>query len=362
MAAAIYDYLEEHNLLSTAQFGFRSNYSVQDQLLLTYDYITEEYDRGNIVELILFDFSKAFDTVPHSVLIDKLFCLGFRNPLLGWLKDFLTGRTMRVVVSGTRSSSCTVHSGVPQGSVIGPLLFIIFVNHLITDLNSKYYLFADDLKIFLGMSMDSDSHQRGVQSLQSDIHLLKSRANSWGLSFAAHKCGRLRLVRSFANVPPPLLLTIDEQELRCSQSCRDLGLTVDTSLKFHIHVSQISAKASGISSNLLRGTICRTPNFMRELYISHIRPLIEFCSPVWNLGYIEDMKRLESIQRRWTKQVDGLLHVEYYHRLKSLNLYSVWGRLMRADLILVWKIVTGALPSLSNLLTPSLLVVTLTNS
>ena len=119
------------------------------------------------MELVLFDFRKAFDLVPHTILLDKLFAIGFRNPLLGWFRDFLTGRTMNVVIDGHHSSSRHIPCGVPQGSVVGPLMFIIFINHLIHDLHSKSYLFADDLKIFLCFSLESNAYHAGIQHLQT---------------------------------------------------------------------------------------------------------------------------------------------------------------------------------------------------
>ena len=171
---AIRHHLEENHLLSDAQFGFRPGRSVQDQLIITYDYITQQYDIGNVVDLVLFDFKKAFDMVPHSILLDKLFLLGLRDPLLGWIADFLRNRTMRVVVSGITSTSRPVSSGVPQGSVIGPLLFIVFINHLIHDLHSFTQLFADDLKLYLGLSRDGSTYTTGHSLMQSDIDLLSS--------------------------------------------------------------------------------------------------------------------------------------------------------------------------------------------
>ena len=350
LAAGIHQYLDENNILSEAQFGFRSGRSVQDQLLLTYDYVTAQYDQGNIVEMILFDFRKAFDLVPHTILLGKLSELGFRNPLLGWIGEFLVGRTMRVTVSGTLSSTRQVRSGVPQGSVLGPLLFIVYINFLIHDLNSYANFFADDLKIYLGLPRARELYQVGSRLLQDDINILASRAASWGLEFSIQKCVRMRFVRPFADVPPPAPLTILDQPLPLLESARDLGVVVDTGLRFHRHIELTAAKAFGLSSSLLHGIICRRPEFMKQLFITHIRPIIDFCSPAWNTGFSGDSKLLEKVQRRWTKKIEGYSELCYAERLRSLSLFSVWGRLLRSDLILVWKITHGEIPALSNLL------------
>ena len=353
ITGAVRDHLEENNLLSDSQFGFRPGRSVQDQLLLTYNSISADYDAGQVVELLLFDFKKAFDLVPHTVILDKLVHLGFRNPLLGWIADFLRDRTMRVVVCGARSSSRPVISGVPQGSVIGPLLFNIFVNYLAHDTASSTLLFADDLKLYLSSSRDLVGYADMIDSIQSDINLIRSRASSWGLIFSPQKCVRLRFVRPFNNVPPVLPLFIGDELIRLVGSSRDLDVLVDTDLRFHSHIRMTASKAYGVSNNILRGTICRSPEFMRAIFISHVRPIIDFCSPVWNLDFIGDTKALESVQRHWTKQIEGYSEIPYFERLRGVSLFSVWGRLLRADLVLVWKILQDPSHPLRSLLTLS---------
>ena len=294
--------------------------------------------------------SIANDLVPHSIILEKLHLLGFRNPVLGWMGDFLGGRHMRVTVSGVASSSRPVPSGVPQGSVLGPLLFIIFINYLVHDLHSFSCLFADDLKIYLGVPRDPVSYTEGIRSIQTDINLLVARASSWGLTFAPHKCIRLRFVRPYKDTPLPLPLYLNNSQLKVSEFARDLGVTVDTELRFHKHIGQTQARAFGVSNDILRGTICRSPEFMKVIFISHVRPLLDFCSPAWNTGFIMDVKSLENVQRRWTKKIDGFSELTYHERLQRLSLYSIWGRLLRADLIMVWKITHNLVPYLSDIL------------
>lgn len=128
-------YLEENHLLSPYQYGFRSGRSVSDQLLYTYDYVTQAYDSGLSVDIIFFDFRKAFDVVNHALLLTKLSCIGVEGCVLGWLKDYLSDRKMKVVVHGSQSRQMNVSSGVPQGSVIGPLLFLVYINHAVSQLS-----------------------------------------------------------------------------------------------------------------------------------------------------------------------------------------------------------------------------------
>jgi hypothetical protein len=133
----LYTYLEENELLSYKQFGFRRGRTVEDQLLLTYGEVAAWVDSGFVVDVVLFDFSKAFDVVEHDVLILKLQSIGVGGALLKWIADFLRGRVMSVAVSGSCSASRPVQSGVPQGSVLGPLLFLIYVNYLPHSVVSK---------------------------------------------------------------------------------------------------------------------------------------------------------------------------------------------------------------------------------
>ena len=159
-----------------------------------YNYVSYWYDKKQIIDLILFDFSKAFDVVHHRTLLKKLYEIGIRGRLLEWIKSFLCGRAMQVKVDGAASGSKDVLSGVPQGSVLGPLLFIIFINHITADLNSKYMIFADDLKLYLKFSQPANT-ANAIAELQRDIDKLYQTATSWGLVFCSEKCVNIRFKR-----------------------------------------------------------------------------------------------------------------------------------------------------------------------
>ena len=137
---------------------------------------------------------------------------------------------------------------------------------------------------------------------------------------------------------------IVDKNMRLVPSAVDLGVRVDTTLRFHEHVREVANKASGLASNLLRSTCNRDPDFMRQLFISHVRPILEYCSCLWNTGYRGDLRLLESVQRSWTKKIYGFEELPYSERLSRLDLFSVRGRLLRYDLIKVWKIFAGESP------------------
>ena len=341
IARELNEYLEANNILSEHQFGFRAGRATSDQMILVYDSISKWLDEGYVTDLILFDFSKAFDIVSHSILLTKLDQLGVDRGLIAWIEAFLVGRTMSVAIRDVLSNPRSVTSGVPQGSVLGPILFLLFVNHIAAHLSCHFKIFADDLKLYMNVSEpDIAHHSDCVKRCQDDISTLYSTAESWGLRFNKEKCVVIRFQRKFHTLPPPSY-HIDNVQIRVVDSHTDLGVIVDSSLKFHEHIQRTAQKAGGLAQNLLKSTVCRSPEFMTTIFSSHVRPIMEYCSVIWHTGYIGDLRILESVQRRWTKRIDGMTQLDYGSRLRSLNMYSVSGRLLRADMIYCWKLFNG---------------------
>ena len=182
----IMNYLTRYNLISPYQFGFTPGRSCTTQLLHVLDYLTKHLDNGYSIEMIYLDFRKAFDSVPHQRLIHKLSSIGLQGNILKWIKSFLTNRTQQVVLNGRKSSTVPVTSGVPQGSVLGPLLFSIFINDLPSIVSSPTFMFADDTKIFRVIRNEEDH-----LALQKDLNLLHEWSLQWQLNFNVAKCKHL---------------------------------------------------------------------------------------------------------------------------------------------------------------------------
>ena len=336
--AHLRDYLERNSLLSDRQFGFRSGRSTVDQLLLVYNEVSKVVDEGGVADVILFDFSKAFDVVSHAILLEKLKRLGLHSSLLQWFESFLTGRQMRVCVRGETSNPRDVKSGVPQGSILGPLLFLVYINNIASYLTSSYVIFADDLKLYACVPRQTLSTvPSAVPGVQSDIDLLISTASSWGLHMNVKKSAVLRFSRHFRDLAPPTYY-LDGLAIPVVEKHKDLGVLVDNQLKFHDHIREVAQKAGGLAHSFLKSTVSRSPEFMLFLWTTHVRPVIEYGSCIWNTGYHSDLSLLEKVQRKWTKHISGLENLCYSERLRSLDLYSVQGRLLRADLIQYWKV------------------------
>lgn len=249
---------------------------------------------------------------------------------------------MHVGVNGANSSARMVNSGVPQGSVLGPTLFLIYINSVASRLKASYKIFADDLKLFTCVQYHSSHHTppSTPDSVQGDIDILHKTSLSWGLQMNRDKCVVLRFARPYPDIEPPRYY-LAGQKISSSKSHIDLGVRIDTDLKFHSHIRETANKAGGIAQNLLKSTVCRSPEFMTFLWKTYIRPVLEYGSCIWNTGFAGDLRLMEGIQRRWTKQITGLSDMSYDGRLQALKLYSLKGRLHRADLIQCWKILNG---------------------
>ena len=239
-----------------------------------------------------------------------------------------------------------VTSGVPQGTVLGPLLFLIYANYIAAHVSCEWLAFADDFK--LGMFCkrgELADFQSAVDRLQVDLDSVVERSSSWNLRLNADKCVVMRFGGRSSVATVPAKYSVNGRELAVVSSYRDLGVIIDPSLKFHLHVNSVVGKAGSLMGDLLRSTVCRAREFMVTLFTSHIRPLLDYCSCVWNVGYLADVRRLESVQRRWTREVAGVGQLDYVSRLRTLGLFSIGGRFLRADLIKLWKVMRGSCES-----------------
>jgi len=176
-------HLETNKILTNLNHGFRSGYSCETQLITTLNDLLTEHDQGNQIDIAILDFSKAFGTVPHDKLLHKLHQYGIRGPLHTRLSNFLTQRKMRTIVEGEQSEETSVDSGVPQGTVLGPIMFLCHINDLPDAVTSSVRLFADDCRLYRNIK-----HQEDHQKLQKDLENLEHWATKWGMRFNAKKC------------------------------------------------------------------------------------------------------------------------------------------------------------------------------
>ena len=261
----IVNYLE--NNISGYQHGFVKGKSCLSNLLETFHHILELLEQGLPVDLFYFDFSKAFDTVPHHRLLSKLENFGITGNVLEVIKDFLTERTINVQVEGKLSGIRKVLSGVPQGSVLGPLLFILFVNDLPESVQNKVKLFADDLKLIAA----------DCKSVTEDLHELEIWESIWLLRFNPSKC---KVMHIDFNDNPNLNYSLDGVNLETSE--QDLGVVTHMSLKWDEQIKASISKANQMICWIVRNLIIRDKTVMLAIYKSLIRPHLEYCVQLWN--------------------------------------------------------------------------------
>jgi len=325
-------FLQDNKVINCNQHGFLSRHSTCTQLLETINDWSISLRNRHSVEAVYFDFEKAFQSVSHQKLIFKLASYGISGNLLLTLKDFLYNRFQRVVLPNGMSSFKPVGSGVPEGSVLGPLLFLIFIND-ITDLFTGTVgikLFADDIKIYLEISDDSewDCFQRSIDNISQ-------WAATWQLKLNVQKCQQLHVSLSRSSVHNFSLLN---NNLHMSHCCRDLGINIDSRLTFGPHINSIVAKAHLRANQILRCFISRDPEILIKAFITYVRPLLEYCSPVWSpcsTGYIN---KIESVQRLFTKKLKDLSALSYNKRLDLLHIERLEYRRLQFDIIMCYKI------------------------
>ncbi len=326
---AILPFLELNSKISVHQYGFRKGYSCATQLLEVMEDFTSYYDMSLDFDCIYLDFAKAFDRVSHSNLLYKLSSIGIQGNILKWITSFLSNRKQRVVVNGVKSSWTDITSGIPQGSVLGPILFIIFINDLPISVTSHIKIFADDTKIY--NSIDNST------LLQDDLNNLVAWSKKWLLPFNIDKCNVLH----YGKHNTKTTYIMDDKPLTADKLMTDLGVTFQDSLTFNEHISKCVSKANsrlGIIRNTFQ-TLTRD-NFI-PLYKSLVRPVIEYCCTTWYPHHVMLNRDIEKVQRRATKLVRDLSHLSYSDRLKRLNLTTLYYRRQRSDMLQVYRIVHG---------------------
>ena len=329
---AIVKHLEEHSLVNDTQHGFRKGGSCLSNLLQFLDQVTRCIDEDACTDIIYLDFAKAFDKVPHKRLLEKVSKHGIGGKVLSWISAWLSGRWQQVCVGGQYSSRRPVTSGVPQGSVLGPILFLMFINDLESGLNSSVFKFADDTKILGTVSTVDDK-----DILQQDLQLVLDWAKRWQMEFNTSKCKVMHLGRHNNRfqyfMDGHLLDSVDEE--------KDLGVQFTADLKPSRQCQIAYSKANKILGMISRTLSYKSRDVMLQLYKSLVRPNLEYCISAWSPYYEKDKQLLERVQHRFTRMIPGKKQLPYEKRLQIMGLWSLEERRNRADLLEVFKMYKG---------------------
>ena len=328
----IVDHLEDHQLIGKSQHGFLRGKSCLTNLLEFFFFVFKEHDRTRAVDVVYLDFRKAFDKVPHGRLVAKVEALGIGGRVLQWIRSWLMNRRQRVVVNGVASGWAPVSSGVPQGSVLGPLLFIIYINDLDVGLVSKVSKFADDTKIGINAADPT-----AVRDLQSDLEKIGRWSEEWQMPFNVDKCRVLHAGYHNADANYTLL----DAPIRTTEVQKDLGVLITKDLKFSLQCLDAEKRANKILGYVKRQFSYRNKETVLTLYNSLVRPLLEYAVQFWSPTLRQDVNRLEKVQARATKLVPEIRNKGYARRLEDLGLFTLEQRRLRGQLIETFKILRG---------------------
>ena len=326
----IVDHLNDNNLYTQCQHGFRNKRSCNTQLLEVMEEITDLLDNGDTVDIVYLDFRKAFDSVPHERLLIKLRAYGIVNNVHNWVRNFLTNRYQRVRVGEIYSSGAKVLSGIPQGSILGPVLFTIFINDLPDCVESSCKVFADDTKIY--------NKTKNNRLLQNDLNKLQDWTNIWNLYFNTDKCKVMHVGKDNPYVTYTMEKKNTSSPVTVCEFEKDLGVTFDKDFAFDRHIQNCTNKANQVIGLIKRTFVNIDRDIFIKLYKALVRPHLEYGNIIWSPKFKYQSVAIEKVQRRATKLVKACKSMDYYHRLKYLNLFSLKGRRLRGDLIETYKI------------------------
>lgn len=326
------------------QHGFRNGRSIQTNLVNFVSDLACEIDKGKQVDTVYTDFSSAFDKVDHYLLLQKLDAFGLNGCLLDWLRSYLSDRYQSVVVKGFESDAYLAQSGVPQGSNMGPLLFISYINDITSCIeHCKYALFADDLKIYKKVETRAD-----VALIQGDLGRIEVWCRSNNMELNSGKCSFVRFTRKLNAIPS--VYGIKSQPLEELTEIRDLGVIMDNKLKFTSHIKSVTTKAAQMLGFVKRNSRSFSNRTKIYLFNALVRSQLEYASVVWNPTYAVHSQQLESVQRAFTKHLAFLSQdishrCPYDQRMKFFKLGSLRDRRKLCDALFLHKCVNGTIKS-----------------
>ena len=345
--AHMVDYFEKNGLFSKKQHGFRKGRSCLTQLLGHIDWVMKALCGEKDVDTVYLDYSRAFDRVDIGLLLVKLKRYGVHSQIVEWMESFLTDRKQKVVLDGSKSEIATIISGVPQGSVLAPLLFLIFINDLegvVKDALLSF--FADDSRAAMEISAETD-----MVKLQQDLDrvMLWSRTNNMVLNenkyvLLTHKHNTNSSMDLFPMAGIEYT-TSGGAQISPSDHVRDLGIKVSSDLSWRPHLVNLAKRGRCMAQWVFGVFSSRDPELMITVYKTLVRSLMEYCSPLWSPQTVGDIQLLESVQRGFTAKVSGMKDLDYWQRLKALDLMSLQRRRDRYAVLTMHKTYRGLIPN-----------------
>ena len=335
----VVEFLDEHKIITVAQSGFTQGDSTIYQLLSIYDDFLKSLDKNIKTQAIFFDISKAFDRVWHKGLLYKLSTIGINDQLLRWFKSYLSDRKQAVVVNGSCSDFLTVSAGVPQGSVLGPLLFLIYINDINEGIVSTTKLFADDTSMYLSVNDD----ETRSETLNLDLNKIQLWANKWKVTFNGQKTELVNICRQ--NAIPTNQLVFEGTILEANFTHKHLGLTIQGNCKWNNHIENIIIKTRMLVSCLKSYKYRLSRKSLEIMYKSYVLPHFDYADIIWDNCTQYQSDQLEQIQIEALRTIIGTVKGTSHEKLyKETGFIPLKLRRERHKLLIYFKYVNEMLP------------------
>ena len=345
----IFNFLKDNDFLSSYQSGFIPGDSTVNQLTFLYNSFCKALDEGKEIRVIFFDISKAFDRVWHKGLVAKLKGAGINGKLLSWLQNYLTDRRQRVVIPGGTSEWSFIRAGVPQGSILGPLMFLIYINDIVNSIQSNIRLFADDTSLYLIV----DHPDTTAIALQNDISVITNWANKWLVNFNPAKTESLLISRKI-NKPDHPTLTMLNEDITEVETHKHLGIILSGDGSWHHHIEFIKTKAWQRVNIMRKLKYLLNRKSLEIIYTSFIRPILEYANVIWDNCTEYEKQDLEKIQNEAGRIATGCTKLV---SLRDLYKETGWDTLStrrnNQKLLLFYKMINNLTPSYLASLVPA---------
>ena len=342
----LYNHLHDNGVLTPLQSGFIPRDSTTNQLTFLYNTFCQALDSGIEIRVVFCDVSKAFDRVWHKGLLCKLRAAGISGNLLSWFESYLSERRQRVILPGTQSDWNYIHAGVPQGSILGPLLFLLYINDIVKDIQSNIRIFADDTSLFI----EVENPDTAAQTLNSDLEKNTKWAKDWLVSFNPIKTETLLISRKL--IQPPLHML--NKQISEVENHKHLGLYFSNDGSWHTYITYIKEKAWKRNNIMRKLKFHLDRKSLEIIYTVFIRLILEYGNEIWDNCTLYEKDDLEKIQIEAARIATGTT------KLVSIeNLYSEIGwetletRRKKQKLVLFYTMVNNLTPLYLSTLIPS---------